>query len=76
MTDESVWSTGGMVMTEENRNTRRETCPSATFPITDVKRTVWDRTSASLVKSLRQDWPARLAWGTALQEETEARDIH
>jgi hypothetical protein len=29
------WSNGGIILTEENRRTRRETCPSATLSITN-----------------------------------------
>jgi hypothetical protein len=32
------WSIGGMILTRQNRNTRRKTCPSATLSTTNLTR--------------------------------------
>jgi hypothetical protein len=39
MIHEWIWSSGGMILTGENRRTRKKTCPSATLSTTNPTRT-------------------------------------
>jgi hypothetical protein len=62
MIHEWIWSSGGMILTGENRRTRRKTCPSATLSTTNY-------TWTDLVGNpgLRREKPAtnRLSYDTA-----------
>jgi hypothetical protein len=51
MIHEWIWSSGGMILTGENRRTRRKTCPSAT--VTNPIGLPWSRIWASAVRSRR-----------------------
>jgi hypothetical protein len=56
----SLESDGGMILTGENRRTRRETCPSATLPTTNP---TWNDLGAN--PGLRGERPATNDHGTA-----------
>lgn len=60
-------TTGGIILTQENRRTRKITCPNATLYITDP---TW--TDLSMNPGLRDDKPATncLCCGTAVQRHT------
>jgi hypothetical protein len=45
-----IWSSGGMILTGENRRTRRKTCPSTTLFTTNP---TWARTPVPAVRSRR-----------------------
>jgi hypothetical protein len=44
---------GGMILTGENRRTRRKTCPSATLSTTNLTGVTWARTQAAAVRGRR-----------------------
>jgi hypothetical protein len=48
---EWIWSSGGIILTGENRRTRRETCPSATLSTTNPTGLNSEQTRASAVRS-------------------------
>jgi hypothetical protein len=57
-----IWSSGGIILTGENRRTPKETCPSDTLPTTNP---TWTALGAN--PGLRGEKPAanRLSYGTA-----------
>jgi hypothetical protein len=61
MIHEWIWSSGGMILTGENRRTWRKTCPSDTFPTANHTRLTWARTWAAALGSRRLT-----AWAMAL----------
>jgi hypothetical protein len=63
MIHEWIWSSGGMILTGENRRTRRKTCPSVTLSTTNL---TWAALGANM--GLRREKPAtnRLSHGPAL----------
>jgi hypothetical protein len=67
--DESLESDGGMILTGENRRTRRKTCPIATFSTTNP---IWIDPGANT--GLRGERPAtnHLSHGTVWQQVTSA----
>jgi hypothetical protein len=74
--DMSLESDGGMILTGENRRTRRKTCPSATLPTTNP---TWIFPGAN--PGLRGDSPAtnHLSHGTAIcvtYSELKATSVH
>jgi hypothetical protein len=77
MIQQWIWSCGGMILTGENRRTRRKTCPSATLSNTNPTRTGL-RANAGL----RCEMPAtnRTAtglfyWRKWLRAESDAKDM-
>jgi hypothetical protein len=63
MIHEWIWSSGGMILTGENRRTRRKTCPSVTL--------TWKRTRAI---ALRSRWLT--AWATARPRKLHNEKLH
>jgi hypothetical protein len=59
-----VWSTGGMILTEENRRTCRNACPNATLPTINLTCTGLDSNT-----DLRGDTPAigHVSHGTVIE---------
>ena len=57
--NECVWSKGGMIMTEENWNSLKEMCPSATLSPVN-RKLVWDSIRASVVTSQQLTKPQHL----------------
>jgi hypothetical protein len=71
--DEWVWSIGGMILTDENWNTRRKTCPSANLSTTNL----W-RTGLGSNLGLRDDRPVtnRFSHGTASTYVLDVTNIY
>jgi hypothetical protein len=61
---EWIWSSGGMILTGENRRTRRNSCPSATLSTTNTTWTYLGvHTRASVVRSRRLTaWAMARPW--------------
>jgi hypothetical protein len=65
MIQEWIWSSGGMILTGENRRTWRKSCPSATLSTTN--RTWTDLGENSVLHSKKPE-TNRLSYGTVLQQ--------
>jgi hypothetical protein len=67
---EWIWSSGGIILTEENRSTRRKTCPNATLSPQIPYGLPWARTQATAV------WRRRLtAWAMSRHHSTHALHV-